>query len=120
MDCSKPSVTKALRSLKDNGLVDYKTYGTIELTTTGEDLSKKILEAYDIVFLFLKDVLNLDTTLAHNEAEKIKLSMSDETLNSLVKYVHKVLDLGNLNCNYNINNDSCRTCIKRKKGRNLQ
>ena len=119
MQCSKPSVNKALHCLKNNSLVDYRTYGTIELTPAGEELSKKVLEAYDIVFLFLKDVLNLDSSLAHEEAERIKLSMSDETLNNLVKYVHKVLDLGNLNCNYNINNDSCRTCIKRKKGRNL-
>ena len=95
--------------------MNYETYGTIELTPSGENLSKKILEAYDIVFLFLKDVLNLEDSLAHSEAEKIKLSMSDDTLNSLAKYAHKVLDLGNLNCNYDINNELCRTCIKRKK-----
>jgi len=98
--------------------VDYQTYGTIELTNEGEKLSKKILEAYDIVYLFLKDVLNLETSKAKDEADKIKQSMSDETLNELAKYVHKVLDLGNLNCAYNINNELCRSCVKRKNVRN--
>lgn len=32
MRCTKPSVNKAVNSLKDNGLLDYKAYGTIELT----------------------------------------------------------------------------------------
>ena len=41
-------------------MVNYQSYGTIELTEKGEELAKKILEAYDIVYLFLKDVLNLE------------------------------------------------------------
>lgn len=118
MNCTKPSVNKALHCLKDNGLVDYKPYGTIELTNSGENLSKKILEAYDIVYLFLTDVLNMDSAKAKAEADAIKQSMSDDTLNSLAKYVHKELDLGNLNCSYNINNELCRSCIKREKVRN--
>ena len=59
MNCTKPSVNKALRNLKANNLVSYEAYGTIELTKNGEDVAKKVIEAYDIVYLFLKDVLNL-------------------------------------------------------------
>ena len=75
-------------------------------------MAKKILEAYDIVYLFLKEVLNLEETKARAEAEKMKMSMSDETLNELKKYVHKVLDLSDLNCAYDINNQLCRNCPK--------
>lgn len=32
MNCTKPSVNKALYNLKDHGLVNYESYGTIELT----------------------------------------------------------------------------------------
>ncbi len=32
MNCTKPSVNKALHNLKDNNLVNYQSYGTIELT----------------------------------------------------------------------------------------
>jgi DtxR family Mn-dependent transcriptional regulator len=115
MNCSKPSVNKALNNLKDNDLVAYETYGKIELTEQGENLAKKILEAYDIVYLFLKDVLNLDSEEAEKEAENLKLSISDDTINKLAKYVHKVLDLNDLDCDYDINKEKCRICARRTK-----
>ena len=113
MNCTKPSVNKAIYNLKDNGLLNYESYGTIELTEEGENLAKKILEAYDIVYLFLKDVLNLDEESAKKEAEKIKLTITDETINKVAKYVHNVLGLRELNCNYDINQEKCRCCVKR-------
>ncbi len=113
MNCTKPSVNKAIYNLKDNGLVNYETYGTIELTEEGKNLAKKILEAYDIVYLFLKDVLNLEEKEAQIEAEKIKTVADDATINKLAKYVYKVLELNNLDCNYDINQERCRSCKKR-------
>ena len=113
MKCTKPSVNKAINNLKNNGLVNYESYGTIELTKEGEERAKKILEAYDIVYLFFKDVLNLHEEEAKEEAEKIKLTMTDNTLNKLAKYVHNVLELDNLDCNYDINKEKCRSCIRR-------
>lgn len=114
MNCSKPSVNKAINILKDNGYLNYEAYGTIEMTEKGENLAKKILETYDIVYLFLKDVLGLESKEAKKEAEKIKLSMNDNTINSLAKYIHKVLDLNNLDCDYDVNNERCRTCARRE------
>lgn len=111
MNCSKPSVNKAINNLKNNDLVNYESYGTIELTDKGEDLAKKILEAYDIVYLFLKDVLNIEN--AEIEAEKIKSVINDNTINKLAKYVHKELGLRSLDCNYDINKEQCRSCVKR-------
>lgn len=32
MNCSKPSVNKAIHNLKTENLVNYESYGTIELT----------------------------------------------------------------------------------------
>ena len=113
MNCSKPSVNKAINNLKANSLVNYELYGTIELTEEGENLAKKILEAYDIVYVFLKDVLNLEEIDARAEAEKIKGAISDDTINKLAKYVHKELGLNNLDCNYDINKEKCRECTRR-------
>lgn len=113
MNCTKPSVNKAIYNLKNNGLLNYESYGTIELTEEGEDLAKKILEAYDIVYLFLKDVLSLEDEEAKKEAEKIKSAIEDNTINKLAKYVHEVLGLSNLDCNYDINKEKCRSCIRR-------
>ena len=115
MNISKPSVNKAIKVLKENKLISYETYGKIELTEQGEDLAKKILEAYDIVYVFLKDVLGLEKNDATIEAEKLKMAMEDSTLNSLAKYVHKVLNLSSLDCDYDIAQERCRTCKRRNK-----
>jgi DtxR family Mn-dependent transcriptional regulator len=117
MNCTKPSVNKAVNNLKENGLLNYESYGTIELTKEGENLAKKVLETYDIVYLFLKDVLNLEDEEAEKEAEKIKSTLTDNTTNKLAKYVHQVLGLSDLNCNYDINQEKCRCCIKRTKNK---
>ncbi len=113
MNCTKASVNKAVRNLKENGFVNYETYGTIELTRMGEELAKKTLEVYDIVFVFLKDVLNLEEETAKEEAEKMKLAMADGTINALAKYVHKVLGLNDLDCGYDVNKEKCRECARR-------
>ena len=114
LNITKPSVTKAINNMKENKLVNNKTYGKIELTKKGEDIARKVLEAYDISYVFLKDVLGLSAEKAKSEAEKLKLTMEDDTLNSLAKYVHKVLNLSELDCNYDIAKERCRTCKRRK------
>lgn len=113
MNCTKPSVNKAVNNLKDNGLLNYESYGAIELTKEGENIAKKALEAYDIVYVFLKDVLNLEEMEAQTEAENIKSAITDTTANKLAKYVHKELGLSNLDCDYDINKEKCRCCIRR-------
>ncbi len=41
MNCTKPSVNKALHNLKDNNLVNYQSYGTIEFTKERRRFSQK-------------------------------------------------------------------------------
>lgn len=119
MNCTKAGVNKAINNLKENGLVNYESYGKIELTNEGENLAKKILEAYDIVYIFLKEVLNLEEQKAGQEAEKIKMAITDETINKLAKYVHKELGLNNLDCDYDINKEKCRSCARRASSKNI-
>ena len=104
--------------LSDEDIKNLKAGESVLLSgtmLTGRDAAQKILEAYDIVYLFLKDVLDLDEQSAKDEAEKIKLVTTDETINKLAKYVHNVLGLKELNCNYDINQEKCRCCVKRAK-----
>ncbi len=112
---TKPTVNYAINSLKEEGLLNYQVYGNISLTKDGELLAIKILEAYDIVYLFLNEILKLDEKEAEIEAEKMKQSLSDETLNKLAVYVHKTLGLYDLDCGYNIGNYRCIKCSRRTK-----
>ena len=118
MNCSKASVNKALKQLKENGLINYETYGQIDITDDGVKLAKKILEANDIVYLFLKEVLGEEQSIAEEESKELKMVMKDSTLNKLAKYLHKELGLNNLDCGYDINNEHCIDCMRRKDLKN--
>ena len=111
---TKPTVNYAISNLKETGLINYKTYGDISLTEKGIAYAKKILEAYDIVYLFLNGILEINPEKAEEEASKIKASVDDDTLNSLAKYTHKTLGLYSLECGYDINKEKCRSCERRK------
>lgn len=115
MNCSKASVTKSLNLLKEKGLVEYEAYGKITLSKEAEEIAQKKIEAYDIVYLFFNQMLEMPEDEARQEAEKVKSVISDDILNRLVKYLHKELGLTNLDCNYDINDGKCRSCIKRTK-----
>ena len=41
MGCTKASVNKAIHNLKDNKLINYETYGTIEMTRRRRKSCKK-------------------------------------------------------------------------------
>ena len=60
-------------------------------------------------------MLGIDEEASKREAEKIKLTMEDNTINNLAKYVHKVLNLSDLNCDYDISKERCRMCQRRTK-----
>lgn len=110
---AKATVNYTITNLKKLGLINYETYGDITLTIEGNKKAKKILEAYDIVYLFLNEILKINEQSAESEASKIKMSLNDETLNKLIKYTHKTLGLYSLECGYDINNEKCLSCERR-------
>lgn len=112
---TKASVNSAINSLKEIGLIKYEKYGPIELTELGEKEAIKIIEANDIVKLFLTDIINVESENAEKEAKEIKTILSDDTLNKLARYTHKTLGLYSLDCGYDINNQNCIKCARRKK-----
>lgn len=114
MNCTKASVNKSLKILTEQKLINYEPYGKIELTEEGIKLAKKILEANDIVFLFLKEILGEEKNIAEEEAKEIKMVIRDTTLNKLAKYVHNELGLYSLDCGYDINNEHCIDCARRR------
>ena len=113
MNCTKPSVNKAIKNLEANEMLEYEAYGEIRLTNKGEALAKKVLEAYDIVYVFLTEILEIPKEEAKEEAIRLKAVMNDNTLNMLTKYVYKILGVYNLNCNYDINEEKCRCCNRK-------
>ena len=112
---TKPTVNYAINSLKEEKLINYEVYGPITLTNIGKNAAEKVLEAYDIVCLFFTEILKMDKAEAEHEANKIKATLKDETINKLAKYTNETLGLPSLECGYNINNERCLKCLRRER-----
>ena len=112
MNCSKPSVNRALNTLKEEKLIEYVAYGDILLTDEGINVARKIVRRYDTLKLFLTEVLEVEDTLSKKEAEQMKHAVSEDTISKLETYINKILDLGDLECCYDSSNKKCKTCVK--------
>ena len=109
---TKPSVNRAIKTLRDLDLLEYEAYGEINLTYVGEELAKEIIKKHDIIKMFLVDILGVDEKNAEEEAKSMKYAISPDTTKKLEKYIGKIMDLGDLDCDYDENNPKCQSCIK--------
>ena len=109
---TKPSVNRAMKNLKDMQLLNYESYGKINLAKEGEMLAKEILKREDILKIFLTKILDINEEQAKKEAIAMKHAISQETEKRLEKFINKVLNLGDLECDYDENSEKCKNCIK--------
>lgn len=86
---TKPSVSKAMKYLKEKGLIAKEHYGTITLTIEGRSISKRIYKNHRLITLFLEDSLGITKLEAEKNACKIEHVISDEMIKSIEKYLVK-------------------------------
>ena len=77
---SPGTVTAMLKALADSGLVDYEPYGGAQLTVAGQQLATHVLRRHRLIELFLVQVLGLDWSEVHNEAEQLEHAVSDRLI----------------------------------------
>ncbi len=88
MGFSKPSVSRALGLLKDEGLIKKDENSYIKLTKAGEILAKRIYERHTVLSgLFIK--LGVDEKTATEDACRIEHYISDKTFNAIKKHLEK-------------------------------
>lgn len=112
LEITKPSVNRAMKNLKDIKLLNYEAYGKINLTKEGEKIAKEILKREDVLKLFLNKILDIEEKKAENEAISMKHVISQETEEKLEKFINKVLNLGDLDCDYDETSEKCKNCVK--------
>ena len=112
LDITKPSVNRAIKNLKDIRLLNYETYGEIQLTEEGEKIAQEILKREDVMKLFLSKILDIEEKQAETEAISMKHAISRETEEKLEQFINKVLNLGDLDCDYDETSEKCKNCVK--------
>ena len=88
MNFSKPSVSIAMRKLKDGGYITIDKDGYINLTEKGKEIAAKIYERHRVISLLLMSI-GVDEKVALNDACEIEHVISDETFDAIKKYSKK-------------------------------
>lgn len=71
------TVTAMMKTLSESGLVDYEPYSGVRLTQRGRTLAMHVLRRHRLIELFLVEVLQLDWSQVHEEAELLEHAVSD-------------------------------------------
>ncbi len=82
MGFSKPSVSRAVHLLEDDGYLFFNDSGNLELTEKGEDLAKTIYDRH----MFLAEyfmALGVGEETAYNDAMRLEYYISKETFDRM-------------------------------------
>ena len=88
MGYSKPSVSRALGLLKDEGMVIKDEDGFIKLTEAGETIAKRIYERHTVLTTLFMN-LGVDEQTASEDACRIEHYISDTTFNAIKSHMLK-------------------------------
>lgn len=79
------TVTSMVKTLADSGLVTYEPRSGVRLTNGGEQLALHVLRRHRLVEMLLVEVLGLDWSEVHAEAEELEHTISDKVLERIDK-----------------------------------
>lgn len=74
------TVTAMVKTLADSGLVSYEPYSGVRLTTSGRQLAAHVLRRHRLVELFLVQVMGMDWSEVHSEAEELEHAVSERLI----------------------------------------
>ena len=80
---SKPSVNRAVNTLKKQGLVSHEPYGDIILTEKGFELGEAVYHRHTMIKKFLVNVLHIPEDDAEKEACQIEHNISQNTVEKM-------------------------------------
>lgn len=84
---SKPSVNRAVNTLKNQGFVTHEPYGDIILTEKGRELGRELLVRRKMIKKFLIDVLELPHDAAEKEACQLEHNISSSTVDKMISFM---------------------------------
>ena len=88
MNFSKPSVSRAVRLLKEGEFITVDKDGYITLTDAGREIAEKIYERHTLLTNFLTG-LGVDEETAADDACKMEHDISDQTFKAICDHARK-------------------------------
>ncbi len=83
---SKPSVSIAMKNLRENGYINVDSKGYITLLDPGKEIAEKIYERHTFLSAWFME-LGIDPKTAVEDACRMEHIISDETFRAIKKHV---------------------------------
>jgi len=90
LNVSQASVTGALRSLSEKGLISYVPYTPISFTSKGESIAKDVYKRHNLLRDFFMKVLLLDYKISDEVACKLEHEIPKIVVDRLTKFVEYI------------------------------
>jgi DtxR family Mn-dependent transcriptional regulator len=81
------SVSTALKSLAEKGLINYEPYRFITLTPAGQTIAREITRRHEVISGFLASVLQLNIDLTEKNACRMEHAMDSTVVDRLVEFI---------------------------------
>lgn len=85
---SKPSVSHAMKLLKENGYISMDRYGTITLLEKGSEIAGRVYEKHTVLSAMLRQ-LGVSEETAKNDACKMEHVLSEESFEKIKEHFEK-------------------------------
>ena len=89
---ARSSVTGALQALSDRGLANYRPYGCITLTRSGQTAAAEVVRKHNVLMSFFLDVLGVDKDTAQQAACKAEHALGPEIISRLLSFIMYVTE----------------------------
>lgn len=89
MNFSKPSVSIAMKKLRENGYIEIDSKGFISLTPLGEEAAKKTYERHVVLSSFFEKI-GVSEANALKDACRVEHDLSDETFNAIKDHLNNL------------------------------
>ena len=89
---SRPSVSRAVGILKENGLITMEEDGELNLTDDGLRVAKKVYEKHTTLTTFLMMTAGVDAETAETDACRIEHIISPQTFKGIKKFIKENKD----------------------------
>lgn len=89
LNFSKPSVSVAMKHLKESGKINVSTAGYITLTDTGKEIAEKVYERHRVLAQMLV-TLGVNEKTANEDACEMEHVISEETFRAIQNHIRAV------------------------------
>jgi len=87
---TKPSVSVAMKRLRENNYIEMDRDGHITLLPAGRAIAERIYDRHKVLSAFLRELGVSDETAAE-DACKVEHVLSEESFSAVCRFVHKSL-----------------------------